>query len=135
MWSIYRLYKARDVSVGIIGGADGPTNVYVTRSAATVDVYQSAHAVERVYIEDEQSLNVVEDIIAYYKSTEDYGPGADMSVKKDYFCLTDLDGKNYYVYDNGTETCMQTMSYGDSLVSLPQQYFDSVQALWESHKE
>lgn len=29
MWSIYRLIKTDDLSVGIIGGADGPTQVYV----------------------------------------------------------------------------------------------------------
>ncbi len=34
MWSIYRLLKTEDISVGIIGGADGPTSVYITRSAA-----------------------------------------------------------------------------------------------------
>ncbi len=34
MWSIYQLLKTGDVSVGIIGGADGPTSVYINRSAA-----------------------------------------------------------------------------------------------------
>ncbi len=31
MWSIYRLIKADDMSVGIIGGADGPTHVYINK--------------------------------------------------------------------------------------------------------
>ncbi len=30
MWSIYRLLKTGDVSVGIIGGADGPTRVFIS---------------------------------------------------------------------------------------------------------
>lgn len=133
MWSIYRLLKTDGMSVGIIGGADGPTSVYVTQSAATLDFYQSDDAVQRAYIEDDQSLNVVQDIIAYYESVKEYRAGADMTALKDYYCLTGLDGTIYYVFDNGTEPCIQTMAGSDSLISLPQQHYLAVQALWESH--
>ncbi len=135
MWSIYRLLKTRGMSVGIIGGADGPADVYVTRSAATLDMCQNGRTAGRVYIEDSQSLSVVQDIIAYYESAKEYRPGADMAAQREYVCLTGLDGKIYYVFDDGTEPCMQTMTYGDSLISLPQQYDEAVQTLWESHKD
>lgn len=141
VWGVYRLVRAGSVpqsaSVGIIGGADGPTAVFVTRGDAEGNeavchlLGISGDAVRAsMSLRDAETQLAVYGIVAQYETARERTENADLSTAA-YYRLIVADGTAYDVFESGEGPRMQMPSDARSQIAVPQDVLDTLYALWD----
>lgn len=141
VWGVYRLVRAGSVpqsaSVGIIGGADGPTAVFVTRGDTEDDeavchlVVISGNTVRAsLSLWDAKAQLAVDGIVAQYEAARERTENADLSTAA-YYRLIVADGTAYDVFESGEGPRMQMPSHPRSQADIPQAAIETLYALWD----
>jgi|GEM_PF-2120777 len=131
VWSIYRLVKSGDISESTVGGADGPENVVT--DGITLEICNGKDVRESVLLTDSEAQSAIQDIIAQYENVKERTTSVNIFQAGEYIRLINTDGRIYYVFHNAEEPQMQKMLDSHSLAALPQEHYEALFTLWESH--
>lgn len=138
IWSIYGLTRTEDIKTSPDGRLIVPTEApYHYQEGFQLEICSGKSVLDSVFVSDEKSMKVLEEIIQTYVAQTVWTDNADIFTVGDYFRFYDATGKDdtlYYVFLNQTiaeQPQMQTSTGSFTRSPVPAESYEALYRLWE----